>query len=164
MQQAYKNLYKYRWQLTVIRTYKIGILLVIECGAHITRQHNTPLSRLISNFATLAIKLSDMKRTFVLISVRGKAISNISPGYERDGLLGELACIWRTPARQINPRRIKEAGPLEEALWERRALALDRGQKGEDRAEEKAINTRGGEQVSQTNVIYGLAVPRCADR
>lgn len=41
---------------------------------------------------------------------------------------------------------------------------MDRGQKGEDRAEEKAINTRGGEQVSQTNVIYGLAVPRRADR
>lgn len=28
-------------------------------------------------------------------------------------------------------------------MWERRALALGRGQKGEDRAEEKAINTGG---------------------
>lgn len=73
-------------------------------------------------------------------------------------------CIWRTPALQINPHRIKEPARLEEALWERRALALDRSQKGEDRAEEKAINTRGGEQVSQTNVIYGLAVPHRADR
>lgn len=45
-------------------------------------------------------------------------------------------------------------------MGKRRALALDRGQKGEDRAEEKAINTGGGgEQVSQTNVIYGARRP-----
>lgn len=31
---------------------------------------------------------------------------------------------------------------------------LDWGQKEEDRAEEKPINMQGGEQVSQTNVIY----------
>lgn len=41
---------------------------------------------------------------------------------------------------------------------------MDRGQKEEDRAEEKAINTLGGEQVSQTNVIYGVHVPYTADR
>lgn len=115
MQPAYENLYKYRRQLTVITTYKIGILLDIEHAAHITRHHNALLSLQISIFAAPAIKVLNMKRTFVLISVRGKAISNISPGYYRDGLLGELACIWRTPARQINPRRIKEA-----ARWRRR--------------------------------------------
>lgn len=43
MQQAYKNLYKHRWQFTVIITYKIGILMDIEL-VHITRQHNTLLS------------------------------------------------------------------------------------------------------------------------
>lgn len=46
----------------------------------------------------------------------------------------------------------------------KRGLTLDGGQKEEDRAEEKPINTQGGEQVSQTNVIYGVYVPHCADR
>lgn len=46
----------------------------------------------------------------------------------------------------------------------KRGLILDWGQKEEDRAEEKAINTQGGEQVSQTNVIYSVYVPYCADR
>lgn len=41
---------------------------------------------------------------------------------------------------------------------------LDYGQQEEDRAEEKAINTRGGEQVSQTNVIYCVYFPYGADR
>lgn len=41
---------------------------------------------------------------------------------------------------------------------------MDSGQKEEDRVEKKPINTRGGEQVSQTNVIYRVCVPYCADR
>lgn len=40
---------------------------------------------------------------------------------------------------------------------------LDWGQKEEDRAEEKPINTQGGEQVSQTNVIYWVYVLYSAD-
>lgn len=80
MQPAYENLYKYRWQLTVIITYKIGILLDVErAGSH---HHTTPLpSRRVSIFSTLAMKVFNVKRTFVPVSARGKATSNISPGY-----------------------------------------------------------------------------------
>lgn len=41
---------------------------------------------------------------------------------------------------------------------------MGRGQKEEDRVEEKAINAPGGEQVSPTNVIYRAYVPFSADR
>lgn len=41
---------------------------------------------------------------------------------------------------------------------------MDRGQKEEDGVEEKAVNTQGGEQVSQTNVIYRVYVPYSAGR
>lgn len=41
---------------------------------------------------------------------------------------------------------------------------LEQGQQEEDRAEERLINTRGGEQVSQTNVIYWVSIPHSADR
>lgn len=43
-------------------------------------------------------------------------------------------------------------------------LMLDQGQQEEDGVEERLINTQGGEQVSQTNVIYWVSVPHSADR
>lgn len=45
-----------------------------------------------------------------------------------------------------------------------KGLMLEQGQQEEDRAEERLINTRGGEQVSQTNVIYRVSIPHSADR
>lgn len=46
----------------------------------------------------------------------------------------------------------------------KKGLMLDQGQQEEDRAEERLINTQGGEQVSQTNVIYWVSIPHSADR
>lgn len=43
-------------------------------------------------------------------------------------------------------------------------MTLDLGQKEEDRVEGKPINTQGGKQVLQTNVIYRVHVPYSADR
>lgn len=41
----------------------------------------------------------------------------------------------------------------------KKGLMLEQGQQEEDRAEERLINTQGGEQVSQTNVIYRVSIP-----
>lgn len=46
----------------------------------------------------------------------------------------------------------------------KKGLMLDQGQQEEDRAEERLINTQGGEQVSHTNVIYWVSIPHSADR
>lgn len=46
----------------------------------------------------------------------------------------------------------------------KKGLILDLGQKEEDRVEGKPINTQGGKQVLQTNVIYGVYVAYSADR
>lgn len=52
-----------------------------------------------------------------------------------------------------------------ETKCRKKGLMLDQGQRAEeDRAEERLINTRGGEQVSQTNVIYWVSIPHSADR
>lgn len=52
-----------------------------------------------------------------------------------------------------------------ETKCRKKGLMLDQGQRAEeDKAEERLINTRGGEQVSQTNVIYGVSIPHSADR
>lgn len=90
-------------------------------------------------------------------------IQQSTDGFNRSSAL--TGC-WMGPPPQPNTcsfiHLIHEKGAY--WLWEEGVDFGLRPKKEEDRVEGKPINTQGGKQVLQTNVIYRVHVPYSADR
>lgn len=104
--------------------------------------------------------VSGLRIKYRLLIFRQQSLNGLNGGSAVNAERGPLYI--PTPARSFteSTRREDEG----EQTVGRRGWFWTWASEEEDRVEEKAINTRGGEQVLQANVIYRVYVPYSGDR